>query len=107
MFKKLILLFVVLGLPSLSIAQNWTGHYKIKKLYPHGDSKGIYVQLESASINPDNCGNTDWYFLGPDNSMQKEIYSLLLAAKKSQSPVTMYIQGCAQGRPAIMAAIEE
>lgn len=106
-------IFIFTLITSISIevfANPWTGHKQVLKLYPHGPSKGIFVSLEGSSINPGNCPQTDWYFLGPDNHMQKEIFSLLLAAKKSRSPVSMYIDTtntCPEGRPSILAVVED
>ncbi len=107
MIKNIATVFILLVLSIPSIAGQWTDARKVKKLYPHGDSAGLYVQLDASTVNPDTCGNVDWYFISKNNSMQGQVFALLLAAKKTGSDIKLYIDGCGQGRPAIVAAIEE
>lgn len=44
--------------------------------------------------------------MGIDNPRFQEIFSSLLAAKKSQDAVSLYIDGCGDQRPKIIAVQE-
>lgn len=106
MFRKIIL--IVGGVFSLSVqAGGWTGHKDVVKIGVRGDtSAGFYFMLEGTPDNPDSCGLTDHYFIRNTNPMIKEMYSLVLAAKKSGVKITAKLDGCDNGRPKVISIIE-
>lgn len=52
-------------------------------------------------IDPDQGGRKDLFILPQDHPFFREIYSLLLAAHMSDQPISLYVEECVQGLPAI------
>jgi len=101
MTKKI--LFLVFGFIAIQIATvsaTVLSAKKIKKLHVNADS-GIYFQTYAAMQDPDGCGSISWYHVARNSIYEKEIYSLLLAARTSGAEVTFYIDGCDGGYPRV------
>lgn len=111
MMKKVLIFVAVLFLfqQESLYAASWNTSGKITRIYLYSIN-GIYVMHENM-INTDSCQNASNYVLKFDNPMYKEIYSLLLSAKLTQSNVKIYIDECTgtgtSGYPKIVHAILE
>ena len=85
----------------------WTGALDVTKVGVRGDgTPGFYFLLSGTPKNPDECGLVDHYFVRATNEMYKEMFSLVLAAKKSASQITVYLDGCDNGRPKVTSVVE-
>lgn len=72
----------------------------IKKLHVNTGS-GIYFQTQETMQDPHNCGSADWYIVARNSNYEKEVYSLLLAARTSGALVSINIDGCEAGYPKV------
>lgn len=72
----------------------------IKKLHVNTGS-GIYFQTNEAMQNPHNCASASWYIVARNSNYEKEVYSLLLAARASGAVVSISIDGCEGGYPKV------
>jgi hypothetical protein len=98
---------VLLGFSVVVNAGGWTGFKDVSLVGVRGDSaSGFYFKL-SEMANPDNCGLIDHYFVRSTNPMMKEMYSLLLAAKKSGTQISAQLDGCDNGRPKVISVIDQ
>ena len=84
----------------------WTDFQSITHIYVHSGANGLYVQLDAPVTNPGQCASEDWYFIEGTSPLFQEVFSLLLAAKKSGEKVNLYIEDCADQRSKIVAAQE-
>lgn len=99
--KKYLLL--TLFLSNSIAASSWTGWRDVEEVSIRADSAPAIVFLLSGDFhNPDNCRITDSYYVRSTNAMYREIFSLLLAAKKSNSQVRIKVEGCEANRPGVV-----
>ncbi len=92
-----------------ALAGGWTGASKVTMIYPFGSTteggdQAILTRLENSpsnaadlGFNPDNCSGTFYYQLSSKNNSFDAIYSLLLSMQVSQTPINLYLNGCAAG----------
>jgi len=73
---------------------------KIIHLEFYNGHTGVLVR-QPEMIDPDQCGRKDLFILPQDHPFFREVYSLLLAAHMSDQPISLYVEGCVQGLPAI------
>lgn len=105
MYKKIILV-ISFYFPLMVCAGGWTDYRDITKIGVKADSaSGFYFTL-SGGPNPDNCSLTDYYFIRSEAPMMKEMYALVLAAKKSGTKITAQLEGCDNGRPKVISIME-
>jgi hypothetical protein len=62
---------------------------------------GLLIRHQS-QIDPDNCGRKDFYILPDDHRHFSQIYAMLLAAQTAGKKVSVTINGCYEGMPAII-----
>lgn len=91
--KKLLLCFLCVS--SLAMAEDRCGTdsciAKVKKLYPHSNGN-VYVQANADMSSLDCTLNQGSFMvLEPTNKSKSEIYSMLLAAMVSETPLVMRI----------------
>lgn len=100
--------FVCLILFSSSVlASGWTGMRDVERIGVRGDAAaGFYFNLSGAFRNPGNCQLTDHYYVRNTNPMYREMFSLILAAKKSNSQINVKVDGCDYGRPKVVWVVE-
>lgn len=60
---------------------------------------------QNVMVNPDNCERSEYYILQKDHPYYKEITALIMAAHFSSQPLIFFVQGCAQGIPAIQHVV--
>ncbi|WP_010380219.1 hypothetical protein [Pseudoalteromonas rubra] len=99
---KIRLLFA-LFLPVMANASDWSAVEKVTSIGIRADgTQGIVLRLESKAHNPSNCSLEDHYFIRNTNPMYDEMFSLILAAKKSGSEISVKVNGCDNGRPKVI-----
>ena len=107
MYKGIGGTLLMLGLSVTASAGGWTGFKDLSLVGVRGDSaSGFYFKL-SEMPNPDACGLIDHYYVRSTNPMMKEMYSLVLAAKKSGTQITAQLEGCDNGRPKVISVIDK
>jgi len=106
---RIVGLIAALALPPTSIyAQGWSdGAYTtVNNVYiyvsPDWSAGEVLVKFDEM-INPDNCVDASWVYLPSNHPLFKETYSLLLAAKASNTKIQYLVDGCTgsstQGKP--------
>jgi len=58
------------------------------------ESGYILVQYKDPHANPNECVHEKMVAISPTHSMQKEMYSMVLAAQMSQKKIHFYTSGC-------------
>lgn len=106
MYRKVVGV-VMLMVSMAASADGWSGYRDVLTVGVRGDSSaGFYFAL-SEMRNPDNCSLADHYFVRSSNPMMREMYSLVLAAKKSGAKINTKIDGCDNGRPRAIIVVDQ
>jgi len=107
MKKTILMLLISLSLTLLCTAKTyagWTGYTDLLSFNTYQVQVLVKVPPNPLKNNPDNCTVADNFFtLKEDHPKYDEIYSSLLAAKISDSQVSIQVTGCFLGRPNIVA----
>ena len=53
-------------------------------------------------VDPEGCGNTQWYRIQEGSKYEKEALSVLLAAKMAKAKVAFDLDGCAGLYPRVV-----
>jgi len=97
---KILLVFLLIVIPVYSFASATVSGNTVKRAHVNLGS-GIFFQTNQAMVNPDGCAGSAWYHLRPSSKYEKEGLSVLLSAKLSGKKVQFYLNGCANGYPAV------
>ena len=79
----------------LSHAGEWTQSGKVTQIYPKPSRDGVYIKHEFMLSN--GCSNNSFLFLYANQSLYKEIYTLLVASYHSSKNVRIFLEGCQTG----------
>ena len=100
---KLLLMMVLILNTIKAHGVHWTEFSQVKSIYPRA-GVGVFVKLDIPVVNSDNCGMSDWYVIHPSNDVYTELFSFILASKKTSTPIRLYVSGCSSNRPQILGA---
>ena len=95
--KKIMLGLSLALMANISISAAWSVASPIEIIYAHSDTGGHgLVKIRNGSGIP-SCGSNAWLVVSKQNNpMFSEIWSLLLTAYATKTPVILYIDGCSQ-----------
>ncbi|WP_276755508.1 hypothetical protein [Pseudoalteromonas marina] len=88
-----IILLICLFFTSAAFSNSPIGERKVVKLIFH-DSGNLYVYFSGVPTHSENCNSKSEYILPKEHQFFSQIYSGLLAAMYSKSPVNGYVNGC-------------
>lgn len=87
------LLLICLFYTSAALCNSSIGERKVVKMIFH-DSGNLYVYFSGVPSHSENCDSKAEYILPKEHQFFSQIYSGLLAAMHSESPVNGYVNGC-------------
>jgi len=106
MYKNMSYAVMLMLLSAAVNAEGWSGYRDVLRVGVRSDSASGFYFVLSEMKNPDGCGMADHYFVGSSNPMMREMFSLVLAAKKSGSKIDAKISGCDNGRPKAIFVVD-
>lgn len=97
---KSVLGAALLLVSQFTFASGQTALAELTAITLYSGHTGILINHTNA-MDPDNCGRQDHFILPQTHPHYKEAYSMLLAMYTAGKKVTLVVDGCYQGLPAI------
>jgi hypothetical protein len=98
MINRLFIFLALAFFSATSHADGTTGAGLVRMLHFYNGHTGLLI-AHANLIDPDACGSGSYIILSDTYPHYKDVYAMLLAAKISGQPVTIYVSGCLQGYP--------
>jgi hypothetical protein len=95
-----ILLLSISAIPCVVFAGTTLPNKTIKNVIVNLNT-GIHFQINETMENPDTCKSGGWYKISSTSTYGKEAFSLLLAYEAQKKSITIHLNGCTGGYPAV------